>query len=201
VKGNEFYCEIDEEYILDRFNLTGLNTEVPHYSTAYELITDSLDTDLSDSLRHEVELSSRHLYGLIHARFILTSRGLSKMMEKHKNAEFGRCPRVLCQHHPVLPVGLSDLPGLRSVMLYCPKCEDVYAPPSRRHATIDGAFFGTTFPHLLMQVYPSLAPVRSVERYVPRIFGFKIHASAREQRKQDELREEQNRRLELYQEE
>jgi hypothetical protein len=40
-KGNEYFCEIDEEYITDRFNLTYLNTEVHHYSDALELITDS----------------------------------------------------------------------------------------------------------------------------------------------------------------
>ncbi|OLY81557.1 Casein kinase II subunit beta-2 [Smittium mucronatum] len=41
-KGNEFFCDIDEEYILDRFNLTGLPAEVPHFQQAMELITDEL---------------------------------------------------------------------------------------------------------------------------------------------------------------
>lgn len=40
-KGNEYFCEIDDEYILDRFNLTGLNAEVQGYSGALELITDT----------------------------------------------------------------------------------------------------------------------------------------------------------------
>lgn len=101
-KGNEYFCEIDEEYILDRFNLTGLNAEVNHYAQAMDLITDSLgkqhiddkawlhcadccclvdaEEELPDELREAVETSARHLYGLIHARFIITSRGLSKMV-------------------------------------------------------------------------------------------------------------------------
>ena len=33
-KGNEYFCEVDEDYILDRFNLTGLNAEVQHYPQA-----------------------------------------------------------------------------------------------------------------------------------------------------------------------
>jgi casein kinase II subunit beta len=41
-KGNEYFCEIDDEYITDRFNLTYLGNEVPHYSEAYELITDGV---------------------------------------------------------------------------------------------------------------------------------------------------------------
>ena len=40
-KGNEYFCEIDEDYITDRFNLTYLNNEVNHYNDALELITDT----------------------------------------------------------------------------------------------------------------------------------------------------------------
>ncbi|RKP22298.1 casein kinase II subunit beta [Syncephalis pseudoplumigaleata] len=195
LRGNEYFCEVDEEYILDRFNLTGLSAEVQHYPQALDLITDSLETELDEDIREAVEKAARHLYGLIHARFIITGRGLNKMLEKYKKAEFGRCPRVLCNGQPVVPVGLSDLAYNKAAKIYCPRCQDIYTPKSSRHATIDGAYFGTTFAHMLFMVYPNLVPQRSHERYVPKIFGFKIHEISKQHRKQDELREDQEHRL------
>ncbi|KAJ3128995.1 casein kinase 2 regulatory subunit [Nowakowskiella sp. JEL0407] len=194
LKGSEFFCEVDMSYIQDRFNLTGLNLEVQHYVLAYELLTNTLDEELDQELELEVERSAQHLYGLIHARFIITSRGLTKMFEKFQANDFGKCPRVLCDGQAVLPVGLYDLPGIKPVKLYCPKCEDIYIPPYKRHASIDGAYFGTSFPHLLLQVYPDILPNKDMQRYVPKIFGFKIHSSAKEQRNQDEIREELQKR-------
>lgn len=83
------------------------------------------------------------------------------MLEKYKRADFGRCPRVLCYQQPLLPVGLSDIPFQSPVKLYCPRCEDLYNPKSSRHGSIDGAFFGTTFPHMLFMVYPHMVPART----------------------------------------
>lgn len=84
-----------------------------------------------------------------------------RQLEKYKRADFGRCPRVLCQSQPLLPVGLTDVPYEKSVKLYCGRCEDIYSPKSSRHGSIDGAYFGTSFPHLLFLVYPNLIPPKS----------------------------------------
>ena len=75
-----------------------------------------------------VESAAEMLYGLIHVRYILTSRGMSAMYEKYKNSEFGRCPRVLCNGQPALPVGLADNPRQNTVKIFCPKCGDIYYP-------------------------------------------------------------------------
>ncbi|KAJ4295756.1 casein kinase 2 regulatory subunit [Collariella sp. IMI 366227] len=127
-RGNEYFCEIDEEYLTDRFNMTGLNIEVPYYQYALDLVTDVFDLDCDDEMRETIEKSARHLYGLVHARFIVTTRGLQKMLEKYKKADFGKCPRVMCNSHPLLPMGLSDVPNQKAVKLYCARCETRTTP-------------------------------------------------------------------------
>ena len=194
-KGNEFFCDIDAEFITDRFNLTGLVGEVDHLQQTIDVITDQYEYDCSEEERQALEKNADHLYGLVHARYILTARGLQKMLEKYKNCDFGRCPRVHCHGQPLLPIGLNDLPRYSTVKLYCPKCEDIYNPKSSRHAGIDGAYFGSSFPGMLFQVYPHLVPKKSNERFVPKIFGFKIHANAKLARWQEQKRLEMEKRL------
>ncbi|KIW38067.1 uncharacterized protein PV06_10036 [Exophiala oligosperma] len=194
-RGNEYFCEIDEEYITDRFNLTGLNTEVHYYQHALDLITDVFDLDCDDDMRETIEKSARHLYGLVHARYIVTTRGLAKMVDKFKKCDFGRCPRVLCDSHPLLPFGPSDNPGLKTVKLFCAKCEDIYNPKSSRHAAIDGAYFGSSFHNILFQVYPALVPTKTRRRHEPKVFGFRVHAAAALARWQDDERRRMRKRL------
>lgn len=180
LRGNEFFAEVDEDFIQDDFNLTGLSSLVPNYDYALDMILDTeTDEILSEEQQEIVESAAEMLYGLIHARYILTNRGMTVMAYKYNNVHFGRCPRVYCQGQPALPVGQSDIPRMNTVKIFCPMCQDIYYPRLRRNANIDGAYFGTTFPHLLLQMYPDLQPVVNTVKYVPRIYGFKIHESAR----------------------
>jgi hypothetical protein len=137
---------------------------------------------LTEEQNEMVESAAEMLYGLIHVRYILTSKGLGAMvclitevllcwfafhtavwilaeswfittgslmpelltlwcsggvqLEKCKNVDFGRCPRVYCSGQPCLPMGQSDIPRTSTVKIYCPKCEDIYYPRSKYQGSI-----------------------------------------------------------------
>ncbi|KAL5569700.1 hypothetical protein UlMin_026275 [Ulmus minor] len=176
-KGNEFFCEVDYDYILDDFNLSGLNNQVACYDYALDLVLDvdySHDDSFTDEQKDLIEWAAEMLYGLIHARFIATSKGMSAMLEKYRKYQFGRCPRIHCNKQRCLPVGQSDVPRSKTVKIYCPKCEDIYTPQSKQQEKIDGAYFGTTFPHLFLMTYEHLKPQKASQSYVPTVFGFKV---------------------------
>ncbi|KAJ3802820.1 casein kinase II regulatory subunit-domain-containing protein [Lentinula aff. detonsa] len=158
--GHEYFCEVTEDFIEDDFNLTGLNTAVPFWKEAMEMVLD-VEPDEDTSKIPDVsivESSAEMLYGLVHQRYILTRVGLAAMVDKYELGIFGSCPRVYCMGTNVVPCGRSDMYGLDTVKLFCPNCNDIYVPPSSRYQGVDGAFFGTTFAHLFFQTYRELAP-------------------------------------------
>lgn len=195
LKGHEMFCEVERSYIEDGFNLYGLRGFVSNFSDCLDLILDRIGADDSDD--SHLTQSACTLYGLIHARYIITAHGLDAMYNKYAAKEFGTCPLIQCFGQPVLPVSLRDEMGADTVKIFCPKCKSVYHPPPIRsrisHSTgnhtsgsgaVDGAAFGTTFPHLFLMTFDGLVPdaLSPDTSYVPRVFGFRVHNNTARQR-------------------
>ena len=104
---------------------------------------------------------------------------------------------MLCQSQPLLPVGLTDVPYEKSVKLYCGRCEDIYSPKSSRHGSIDGAYFGTSFPHLLFLVYTNLIPPKSGPVDLSLAGGRGAAGDAESARRSRRAREEQDAQAEV----
>ena len=177
--GNEYLLEIDEDYIRDSFNLYGLRPLFQYYEHALEMILDPdapNDEDLRDHNYTEIFREAAELYGAIHQRFIMSPRGLSLLKQRYIDREFGTCPRMLCVNQPCLPIGVKDQVRQASVRIYCPKCEQVYVPPTKRVGSLDGAFFGPSLPQMFLQTYPDLVPLDLATPFEAKIFGFRVHS-------------------------
>ena len=176
--GNEFLLEVEEEFIRDNFNLYGLRPMFHFYDHALEMILDPdspSEEDLADREFADIYRDAAELYGLIHQRFSLSPRGLALLKEKFQSDEFGNCPRILCRKQSCLPVGLKDDPRQAAVRVFCPQCEQIYVPSTRHTTSLDGAYFGTSLPHMLLQTYPELLPLPAPTPFDAKIFGFRVH--------------------------
>lgn len=81
---------------LDYLCVVLLCPQVPYYEYALDMILDNeppADVMLTDQQHEMLENAAEMLYGLIHARYVVTARGLTAMLEKFKSCDFGRCPR------------------------------------------------------------------------------------------------------------
>ena len=58
LRGNEFFVEVEEDYIQDDFNLTGLNLVVPYYDYALDMVLDiemPMEENLNETQQEIVE--------------------------------------------------------------------------------------------------------------------------------------------------
>ncbi|KAK6119340.1 hypothetical protein DH2020_046922 [Rehmannia glutinosa] len=137
LRGNEFFCEVDDEYIQDDFNLCGLSSQVPYYDYALDLILDveSSHGDMFTEEQNElVESAAEMLYGLIHVRYILTSKGMAAMRSiKTMTLEDAQEFTAVDSHAFQLD---NQTSRSSTVKIYCPKCEDIYYPRSKYQGSI-----------------------------------------------------------------
>ncbi|KAH7816876.1 putative casein kinase ii subunit beta [Monocercomonoides exilis] len=174
-RGNEFFCQVDRSFIENEYNLTGLSGKVPNFNLALsEILDDSISESEIDLNSDDANKNTCSLYMLIHARYITTQQGLRAMKKKYENLEFGTCPNVLCNGHPVIPVGKSFELDQDTVKVFCPCCEEIYTPTRKRHFDVDGAAFGPSFVHVFLQQFPKCFLINRPPPVHLSIYGFKM---------------------------
>ena len=182
LKGNEYFVEVDEDFIKKEENLEGI--EVKNYIKVILSEKKTKDFNLTQELLRDLQ-EIRDIYGFIHKRFINTPEGLGLMREKFINGIFGYCPRMLCNKQVMLPVGLSEDIRYSQVKVFCPLCQEVYKPRDIFYGYSDkkiikfdlpdGVFFGTSFPQSFLMHFPDLDPrINNTIKYIPKLYGFRI---------------------------
>jgi len=180
LKKNRYFCKIDKEFLEDTFSHYGVSRLVKGYRLVIKIILDKANSEdyweASKADRRSLDHRAAQLYGLLHARFIVTQVGLHRMRRLFKKNYWGPCPRVGCTNQALLPIGINDKPNRDEVKLYCCSCGLMYRSNYHGSTKIDGAYFGTTFPHLFFMSFPDLLPrKKNLEFMTPQIYGFKLH--------------------------
>ena len=147
---------IPREYLSDGFNLVQLapivekigrmeggylppalqssDTSFPLFKAALRLILSNDDGPTPLSVQRAAEV----LYTLVHARYVISPRGLDTVRRVLRRSDgtvnpiFGRCPRIRCRGMPLLPCGDSDSFDPRNSVStrakrYCSCCGEVCA--------------------------------------------------------------------------
>jgi len=186
---NDFYIEVPLSFVEDPMTYNSIYNKFdsPYTEEAMKLISSTTFNDynnnnnnnnnnnkLPDETIKKIDKVAQNLYNLLHVRYIETIEGLKTMKQRYESGIYGQCPRIYCRGHNLLPIGLHDRPGRSSVKCYCPKCQELYQPNSFRHRRMDGVAFGTSLPHLLLQRFPELYSEISKDKYIPKIYGFRI---------------------------
>lgn len=160
-------CSVEDSYVNDNFNLCGLSAMTENYSRCLAVVRGSV-------IDQERQKAAENLYGLIHARYLLTYSGARKMIDRFENETFGVCPRVRCRSQALLPIGLTPVPGT-TVKTFCPCCEDIYDADS----SLDGSFFGPYFPQVFLQFFRSELKIETLKKTPMSIMGVPLEHTSK----------------------
>ena len=89
---NTYFCEVDNDFITDAFNLYGINNDFHLYKQALSMILNETELAGNNGVccvslfpvaeldMDEVRETANVVYGMIHARFLVTNAGLEAMV-------------------------------------------------------------------------------------------------------------------------
>ena len=179
----KIFVRVDNEFLQNTFNITGIKQKMKYFNPAYELIRrNTIQSARGEITMEQAEKEAETLYGFIHARYLLTKPGMQQMFEKYQEGAFQQCPRVYCKGTQCLPYGISEEYGEHKVKMFCPCCRDIYDVVDPDVAQVDGSCFGPSWIHMFLQKYSNVVPKEPPRVYVPKIYGFKVcHSSDAEQ--------------------
>ncbi|KAK8898861.1 hypothetical protein M9Y10_001153 [Tritrichomonas musculus] len=176
---NQLFVRIDDDYLRNIYNFYGIKQKISNFQASYELILKNYvppwhaNTQLESQV-FVLEQQTAHLYGLLHARYLLTLEGMEKIYQKYIRNEFPHCPRVLCRKIGCLPFGVSNNMSEYPVKMFCPNCNDVYNVKDPIFSKVDGSFFGNSWIPLFLKKYRHIIPSNKARAHVPKIFGFDV---------------------------
>nr|KMM73551.1 casein kinase II subunit beta [Coccidioides posadasii RMSCC 3488] len=152
--GHEYFAEVSEEFIEDDFNLTGLQSQVPKFKEALEMILDVEPEDDEDEDEDEYDEDEDAILGddrdyirSSERRHVRVASDLSAI-ETSAELLYG----LIHQRY------ITSRQGIQQMLEKYERQDfgDLYTPPNSRFQTVDGAFFGTTFGCLFFMTFPEL---------------------------------------------
>jgi hypothetical protein len=128
------------------------------------------------------------LYGILHARFLLTMTALDQAREEYSRNKFSYCHQYSCKSVTYLRYGQSDELNESILRLYYANCNKVYVADNSDFEVIDGAFFRPWWIHLFIYSFPEIVrTLRGVARSHHRAFldfGWNLTTRGRRSRRQ-----------------
>lgn len=175
----EFFCEVDEDSIQDKFNLSQLNEQVPHCRQALDMILDlEPDEELEDNpnQRTLIKQSAKMLYGFTQTTYILTNHGTTQMLEKYQQGEFGYCPTCTVRTSQCFPIAFLT-PQVRP--WWSSTAPSAWTIPHLRHhrgsTTQKAPTWVPVSLTLLFMVHAECRPKQPTNQFMSKVYSCKIH--------------------------
>lgn len=169
----KYFVRIDNDYLNDSFNIYGMREKIERNGFDFKTILKLVRGEYTHGIPHELNECAIQLYGLIHARYLMTKNGTELLLKNYLSGVYGKCPNFNCQFK-CLPYGIDSDPGNSCLLMYCPKCHDVYYSNHVDCMHIDGSAFYSSYLVPFEHEYPIIRGLELPPKPQLKLFGFKI---------------------------